>query len=530
MQFSVIDLRVRISCYGYLNGLRRDLEPAVRHRQLYSIVRALNLKVFFGQTHGVGSNILTFSLRFFSGLQPDRHAFRRIRRKVDYGLQFSVIDLRVRISCYGYLNGLRRDLEPAVRRLRNDILFCRVNRALGSVREVSVICSSIRSRRANFNRAEISVFRRTGKAGNFLLLSIIRHSLAVRFQLDVLIIVEIDLVLSLDDLNRLLFIRFRRNCVAFNRGGGCLHRFPERLAVKGLGSRNLLGRPVPVIVHRIAQVVPLTINDRHSRIFGQRSCHNGLIRLITGDNRRIYVVTVRIRKRIFVTYRRFATVFIHIVDFQLVAVLLKLRRKRRVLIQRICPCVCRFLIQLAVDVIQVIICLTIISFPTGKLISIGRRRNRDGQTPTVRKVARHRLNLVCSAVLNRSAFAGFIGNVNGLFFVRLVVHIDRNRVVSDFLILNFSNVFIAFKGQRLSFGQLAILLIFCFFFQNLFRRRIFDDMLDRIRHVDLFEINNAVHMPREYRFRLIVFCASGELVSCPSHIAKRNQFIVFPWF
>ena len=283
------------------------------------------------------------------------------------------------------------------------------------------------------------------------------------------------------------------------------------------------------VLDRIAQVGSLTISDRHSRIFGQRSCHNGLIRLITGDNRRIYVVTVRIRKRIFVTYRRFATVFIHIVDFQLVAVLLKLRRERRVLIQRICPCVCRFLIQLAVDVIQVIICLTIISFPTGKLISIGRRRNRDGQTPAARKVARHRLNLVCSAVRNRSAFAGLIDNGN-CRIVRLIVHINGNRVVSDYLILNFPNVFIAFKFQLCSVGHLAIFLVFCFFFQNYFRRRIFDDMLDRIRHVDLFEINNAVHMPREYRFRLIVICASGELVSCPSHIAKRNQFIVFPWF
>ena len=231
------------------------------------------------------------------------------------------------------------------------------------------------------------------------------------------------------------------------------------------------------------------------------------------------------------TCRRFATVFIHIVDFQLVAVLLKLRRERRVLIQRIGSCGCRFLIQLAVDVIQVIICLTIISFPTDKLISSVRRRSRVRQTPTARKVARHRLNLVCSAVRNRSAFAGFIGNVNGLFFVRLVVHIDRNRVVSDYLILNFPNLFIAFKGQRLSLGQLAILLVFCFFFQNYFRRRLFDDMLDRIRNVELFEINNAVHMPREYRFRLIVICASGELVSCPCHhiIVKRNQFIVFPW-
>ena len=278
-------------------------------------------------------------------------------------------------------------------------------------------------------------------------------------------------------------------------------------------------------------VAVLRVGDRYLYVARRhRPAHNGIIRRITGDVRRCHAVIGLIRKRIFVTFRRFATVFILIVDFQIVAVLLKLRRERRVLIQRIGSCVCRFLIQLAVDVIQVIICLTIISFPTDKLISSIRRRSRVRQTPAARKVARHRLNIVCSAVRNRSAFAGFIGNVNGLFFVRLVVHIDRNRVVSDFFILNFSNLFIAFKGQRLSLGQLAILLVFCFFFQNYFRRRILDDMLDRIRHVDIFEINNAVHMPREYRFRLIVICASGELVSCPSHIAKRNQFIVFPWF
>jgi len=202
--------------------------------------------------------------------------------------RIAVVDLLVRSR--GQRHRALADYELAVSRLRNDILSCRVNRVNRTIRKRCRICSDIRSRRANFNRAEISVFRRTGKAGNALLLSIISLRLAVRLQLDVLIIVEIDLVLSLDDLNRLLFIRFRRNCVAFNRGGGCLHRFPERLAVKGLGSRNLLGRPVPVIVHRIAQVVPLTINNRHSRIFGQRSVHNSPIRRITGDNRRIYRV------------------------------------------------------------------------------------------------------------------------------------------------------------------------------------------------------------------------------------------------
>ena len=211
-----------------------------------------------------------------------RHFFLRQR--------FAIVDLL--IGSGGQRHAARADLEPAVRRLRNDILSCSVNRALGSVREDSVILSSILSRHANCDRAEISAFRRTGKAGNALLLSIIRHRLAVRRQLDVLIIVEIDYVIGRVSLNldRLIGIRFRRNCAVDNIGGGFRHRSIERLAANGLGFRDRLGRPVPVVVHRVAQVGSLSINDRLSLIFGQRSFHNGLIRRITGDNRRIYRV------------------------------------------------------------------------------------------------------------------------------------------------------------------------------------------------------------------------------------------------
>ena len=289
------------------------------------------------------------------------------------------------------------------------------------------------------------------------------------------------------------------------------------------------------VIHRVAQVVPLRVVDVDHILAGsnlQRFRRQAVV--VVAVNRDLFILRLDHSPERLIPHglcvKHLVRALLKVVHrVAQVGLLRKLRRERRILIQRIGSCVCRFFLQLAVDVIQVIICLTIISFPTDKLISSIRRRNRNRQTPTVRKVARHRLNLVCSAVRNRSAFAGSIGNVNGLFFVRLIVHVNGNRVVSDCLIHNFPNVFITFKFQRLSFGLLAILLIFCFFFQNYFRRRLSDDMLDRIRHVDLFEINNAVHMPREYRFRLIVICASGELVSCPSHIAKRNQFIVFPW-
>ena len=65
-------------------------------------------------------------------------------------------------------------------------------------------------------------------------------------------IVEIDLVRSRPNRNRLRSSRYRR--VAIGPDGGFRHRTIERLFVNGLGIRNLSGRPVPVVVHRVAQV------------------------------------------------------------------------------------------------------------------------------------------------------------------------------------------------------------------------------------------------------------------------------------
>ena len=91
---------------------------------------------------------------------------------------------------YNHFGRDRRDLELTVRRLRNDIFFCRINRVNRTIRKVCRIFADIRSLRANCDRAEISLYRRTDKAGNAMLVSIISHRVAVRRQLDVLIIVE----------------------------------------------------------------------------------------------------------------------------------------------------------------------------------------------------------------------------------------------------------------------------------------------------------------------------------------------------
>ena len=230
-------------------------------------------------------------------LLASRHFIRRafVLHKAVAANRYLVVRQRRAVVRLAVRSGGQRhlalaDRQAAVIRHRNDIFLRLVYRANGILREVSVIGSGIRSLRANCDRAEISVFRRSGKAGNFLLFSIINLRVAVRFQRDVLMIVESDYVIGRVSLNLDLLGISRYRRVALDRNGGFRHLRPERLTVNGFGSRDLLGRVVPVVVHRVAQVGSLSINDRLSLIFGQRSFHNGLIRRITGDVRRRYRV------------------------------------------------------------------------------------------------------------------------------------------------------------------------------------------------------------------------------------------------
>ena len=195
-----------------------------------------------------------------------RHAARRLDIRHFTGnkavARYRHVRLRQRRAVVGFAGRFRGqrhrallDHELAVRRLRNDIFFCRVNLANRTFRKGCRIGFSIRSRRARCGKAfKGNAFRRTGKAGNALLRSIISLRLAVRRQLDVLIIVEIDYVIGRVSLNcdRLRLIRYRR--VAIGPDGGFRRLFPERLACNGLGRLDRIFSPVPVVIHRIAQV------------------------------------------------------------------------------------------------------------------------------------------------------------------------------------------------------------------------------------------------------------------------------------
>ena len=160
----------------------------------------------------------------------------------------------------------RRDLQRSVGRLRNDILSCRVNRANRTFRKRCRICSDIRSLRANVDRAEISIYRRTGKAGNALLRSIISLRLAVRRQLDVLIIVEIDYVIGRVSLNiDLLGIsRYRR--VAIDRNGGFRHGTTERRS-SFFRRCNFSRCSVQIIVYRVIGGVLFIVERQLALVF-----------------------------------------------------------------------------------------------------------------------------------------------------------------------------------------------------------------------------------------------------------------------
>ena len=174
------------------------------------------------------------------------------------------LGLRVARNLYNHFGFDRVDLEPAVRRLRNDILFCSVYRVNRTIRKRCRICSDIRSRRANGDRAEISAVRRSGKAGNAMHVSIISHRGAVRRQLDVLIIVEIDLVRSRPNRDRLLVIRYWR--VARNRDGGFRHSLAElRSSIYRIINTNLCS--VQIIVYRVIGGVLFIVERQLALVF-----------------------------------------------------------------------------------------------------------------------------------------------------------------------------------------------------------------------------------------------------------------------
>ena len=190
--------RVLRDRYRHFVRVRRDLKLAVNNHKLnVREVRVGVLEVFRFNAYRIFANIRSLGRPRFgrSFLHAGCYVIQRVVSRHALVARNRMFLAVIRHACrvlrdrHNHFIRDRRDLQRSVDRLRNDIFFCRVNRVNRTIRKRCRICSDIPSLRANFDLAEISVFRRTGKAGNFLFLSIIRHRVAVRRQLDVLIIV-----------------------------------------------------------------------------------------------------------------------------------------------------------------------------------------------------------------------------------------------------------------------------------------------------------------------------------------------------
>ena len=146
----------------------------------------------------------------------------------------------------------RHDRQQTVLRLGHDILFRGVHRADRSLLELRGISADIRPLRTDGDGAEVRAVGHGGEAGDAVLLAVIDSGTAVRGQGDVLIIIEVDHVLTRAD-RQALAVR-RDGGIAVNRGRLLRDDRAEGLAVHGLGGPDLVGRAVPVVVDGVAQV------------------------------------------------------------------------------------------------------------------------------------------------------------------------------------------------------------------------------------------------------------------------------------
>ena len=429
-------------CFSlYLNNNFLILRDCQRSRFLSDIVVA-RIELSFNRrvadrvrnAANIRNRSRRLDLRHFTGNKALAASYVRFRQR------------RAVVGLAGRFRGQRHrtllDFELAVVRRRNDILFCRVNLENRVFVKRNSVCTGILSRHfRHINVIEaksywVSFFDSlAGKAGNAILVSIISLRLAVRRQLDVLIIVEIDLVRSLGDRDRLGFTRPRHRRIALGNSGRYIYFLVIRIGrfALRLGNKLPIIISAPIVVHRVAQI----------------------------------------------------------------GLLLKLRRERRSLIQRIIPIIFRVQVFLSLCRVKsgVVPRYLISSLVPANEIITGFRRGCHIRQRFACHLA-HRLlcdSNKCSVSIRR------IGNGNR-FTVRLVVHVDdRFPIHSNFFRFIFS--YIGITGNLLSSRSdrrcfLTRLTGTCIIVNKLFARPLIN-IANRIIRFNVFCIYLTIQMPRK---------------------------------
>ena len=251
---AVVDLLCRGG--GQLDGARGDRQRAVGHAERDVLkVRIRILKLRRGQTHHIGARVGALR-RSRSGEGEVRFRIERIaggNRVAGHELLRAAVRPAVGNAGDGHNDAADRgDRQLAVLRLGHDILFRGVHRADRSLLELRGISADIRPLRTDGDGAEVRAVGRAGEAGDAVLLAVIASGTAVRGQGDVLIIIEVDHVLTRAD-RQILAVR-RDGGIAGDVDGTLRDGRVKGLAAHGLGGRHRLLRTIPIVVDGIAQV------------------------------------------------------------------------------------------------------------------------------------------------------------------------------------------------------------------------------------------------------------------------------------
>ncbi len=149
----------------------------------------------------------------------------------------------------------RSDYELAVSCGSDYVLFGRVDRTRGVLGEGCIIFADLPALSADAYVAEVGIRGRSGKSGNAVLLTVVGDGIAVCNQVNILIVVEVDHILTHVGADRKVAGLIGNCSVAFYRDGRLGGNVSAECdIIYGLGRSNRCCRSVPVVIDRVAQV------------------------------------------------------------------------------------------------------------------------------------------------------------------------------------------------------------------------------------------------------------------------------------
>ena len=174
------------------------------------------------------------------------------------------------ITCRSQGDFTLSDRQLAGLGTRNNVLSGCIKGANRSFREVSRIGVSVGAGGANSDCTEVCAFRSAGEAGNTLFCAIVGFRFTVGGELYILVIVESDFIGSDSNVDLFFLFAIDRSVARVNCNNNFLGYF---LTIGFVGNdlilMNLLSRTIPIVMHRVAQVIALCPCAGEGHILGR---------------------------------------------------------------------------------------------------------------------------------------------------------------------------------------------------------------------------------------------------------------------